>query len=70
MDVILIEKGIQLKGINLKVLGEINKQPPIEYISANILYEMTGNPDDEAAAVEAVMYCRKKYAVSVICLKK
>ncbi len=72
MDVIALlkKRGIQLKEFNLKVSGEISKQPPIEYISANILYEMTGNPDDEAAAVEAVMYSQEKICGVSHMLKK
>jgi len=57
MDVIALlrKQGIQLSYFNLIVSGEISKQPPVEYVSANIVYEMTGKPEDEQAAYKAVM---------------
>ena len=58
MDVItLLRKGKQLKDLNLKVSGEISKQPPIE---ANIVYEMNGNDEDRQAAYDAVMTSQEK----------
>lgn len=62
MDVIALlrKQGIQLKDLNLKVFGEISKHPPIEYVSANIIYEMTGNAEDQQAAYEAVMTSQEK----------
>ena len=57
MDVIslLRKQGRQLKDLNLKVSGEISKHPPIEYVSANIVYEINGNDEDQQAAYDAVM---------------
>lgn len=62
MDVIAIlrKQGIQLEELNLKVSGEISKHPPIEYISVHILYELKGNPADEQAAKDAIMYSQEK----------
>src|SRR6476660_329340 len=49
MDVIslLRKQGIQLNYLNLKISGEISGQQPIEYVSANIVYEMTGKARDQ-----------------------
>jgi len=62
MDVIslLRKQGRQLKDLNLKVSGEISKHPPIEYVSANIVYEINGNDEDQQAAYDAVMTSQEK----------
>ena len=62
MDVIVLlrKQGKELRDLNLKVSGEISKQPPIEYVSANIVYEMIGNAEDQRAAFDAVMTSQEK----------
>lgn len=72
MDVIALlrKQGKELKGLNLKVSGEISKQPPIEYVSANIVYEMTGSAADQEAAFDAVMTSQEKICGVSHMLKK
>lgn len=72
MDVIALlrKQGKELKGMNLKVSGEISKQPPIEYVSANIVYEMTGSAADQEAAFDAVMTSQEKICGVSHMLKK
>ena len=72
MDIITLlrKQGKQLKDLNLKVSGEISKQPPIEYVSANIVYEITGNDEDEQAAYDAVMTSQEKICGVSHMLKK
>ena len=72
MDVIALlrKQGKELKGLNLKVSGEISKQPPIEYISANIVYEMTGSEEDQQAAFDAVTTSQEKICGVSHMLKK
>lgn len=72
MDVIALlrKEGKALQDFNLKVSGEISKQPPIEYTSANIVYEMKGAPGDQQAAVEAVMTSQEKICGVSHMLKK
>ena len=62
MDVVALlrKAGRQLHEFDLKVSGEISKQPPIEYTSAHIVYEMKGNAEDREAALEAVMQSQEK----------
>src|SRR5678816_3092813 len=62
MDIVVLLRraGKQLHELNLKVSGEISKQPPIEYTSVHIVYEMKGDPGDEDAALEAVMQSQEK----------
>lgn len=72
MDVIALlrKQGIELKDLNLKVSGEISKQAPIEYISAHIIYEMSGNAKDELMAKDVVMYSQEKVCGVSRMLKK
>ncbi|HTQ65867.1 MAG TPA: OsmC family protein [Puia sp.] len=72
MDVIslLRKQGKELEDLSLKVSGEISKQPPIEYISAHIIYEMKGGIEDEKAALDAVMYSQEKICGVSHMLKK
>lgn len=72
MDVIALlrRQGRELKGLNLKVSGQVSKQAPIEYVAAHIVYEMEGNEADQAAAVEAVMTSQEKICGVSHMLKK
>ena len=72
MDVIALlrKQGKTLKELNLKVSGEISKQPPIEYVSANIVYEINGNDEDQQAAYDAVMTSQEKICGVSHMLKK
>ena len=72
MDVIslLRKQGRQLKDLNLKASGEISKHPPIEYVSANIVYEINGNDEDQQAAYDAVMTSQEKICGVSHMLKK
>jgi putative redox protein len=62
MDIVAIlrREGKQLQEFNLKVSGEISKQPPLEYTSTHIVYEMKGNAEDKEAALDAVMLSQEK----------
>ena len=62
MDIVAIlrRQGKQLQEFNLKVSGEISKQPPLEYTSTHIVYEMKGNVEDKEAALDAVMLSQEK----------
>jgi putative redox protein len=62
MDIVklLNKSGRQLQDFNLKVSGEISKQPPIVYTSVHITYEMKGDPAIEAAALNAVKESQEK----------
>lgn len=62
MDIVALlrKQGRELSDLNLRVSGEISRQAPIEYTSANIVYEMKGRDEDEGAAIEAVMISQEK----------
>ena len=72
MDVIVLlrKQGKELQDLNLKVTGEVSKQPPIEYVSAHITYEIKGQAEDEQAVLDAVMYSQEKVCGVSHMLKK
>ena len=72
MDVVVLlrKAGKQLHELNLKVSGEITKQPPIEYTSVHLVYDMKGNAEDEQAALDAVMQSQEKICGVSSMLKK
>lgn len=72
MDVVafLRKDGKQMKNFELKVEGEISKQPPIEYTAVHLNYYFEGNKEDEQAAVDAVLLSQEKYCGVSSMLKK
>jgi putative redox protein len=72
MDVVALlrKQGKQLRDLSIKVGGEISKQPPIEYVSAHVVYEMRGAEADEAAAMDAVMQSQERICGVSHMLKK
>lgn len=72
MDVIALlrKQGIQLEDFNLKVSGEISKQQPIEYVAANVIYEMKGKDENQQAALDAVTTSQEKICGVSSMLKK
>jgi putative redox protein len=72
MDIVALlrKAGKQLHELNLKVSGEISKQPPIEYISAHVVYEMQGNTEDKDAALKAVTQSQEQICGVSHMLKK
>lgn len=56
MDVVALlrKEGRQLKDLDIKVAGEISKQPPIEYVGIHVVYDMKGAEEDAQAALNAV----------------
>lgn len=72
MDVVALlrKEGRELKNLQIRVWGEISKQAPIEYIAANIVYEMEGNEEDKEAALNAVSTSQEKICGVSHMLKK
>lgn len=72
MDVIALlrKQGIQLEDLNLKVSGEISKQQPIEYVAANVIYEMKGKDENQQTALDAVTTSQEKICGVSSMLKK
>lgn len=72
MDVIALlrKQGIELTDLDLRVSGEISRQAPMQYVAANIVYEMNGKEQDLQAACEAVMTSQEKICGVSHMLKK
>ena len=72
MDVVALlrKEGKQLQDLNIKVSGEISKQPPIEYIAVHLVYEMKGKPEDLESALNAVCISQLKICGISHMLKK
>lgn len=56
--------------LNIKVIGEISKKTPIEYIGIHVIYEFKGKPENMQAAVNAVTDSQEKYCGVSSMLKK
>lgn len=54
----------------MKVIGEISKKAPIEYVAIHIIYEFKGNAGNKEAALNAVKDSQEKYCGVSSMLKK
>jgi putative redox protein len=54
----------------MKVIGEISKKSPIEYIAIHVIYEFKGSPENKEAALNAVTDSQEKYCGVSSMLKK
>ncbi len=72
MDVIAILRKADkpVTDFNIKVIGEISKVPPIEYVAVHVLYEFEGSEENKAAALQAVTDSQEKYCGVSHMLKK
>ena len=55
---------------DMKVIGEISKRAPIEYIAVHVIYEFKGKPENQEAALNAVNDSQEKYCGVSSMLKK
>jgi putative redox protein len=55
---------------DIKVIGEISKRAPIEYIAIHIIYDFRGNAENKEAALNAVNDSQEKYCGVSSMLKK
>lgn len=62
MDVVALlrKQGIVLNDFNLKVSAEVSKQAPIHYVSAHVIYEISGNESDKQATFDAITTSQEK----------
>lgn len=63
MDIVAILRKAQkeVTDINIKVIGELSKQTPIEYISIHVIFDFLGNDSHQEDALNAVMLSQEKY---------
>lgn len=55
---------------DMKIIGEISKRPPIEYIGVHVIYDFKGKPENQEAALNAVNDSQEKYCGVSSMLKK
>ena len=57
-------------GFDMKVIGEISKRAPIEYIAIHVIYDFKGLEENKEAALNAVTDSQEKYCGVSSMLKK
>jgi putative redox protein len=72
MDIaaILRKADKKVDDFDMKVIGEISKRTPIEYIAIHVIYEFKGNPENKEVALNAVTDSQEKYCGVSSMLKK
>ena len=72
MDIIAIlrKSGNEVRELNIKVTGELSKQPPVEYVAMHVTYDFKGNDAFKDAALDAVNLSQEKYCGVSHMLKK
>lgn len=63
MDIVAILRKSQkeVRGLDIKVTGELSKQQPIEYVSIHVTYDFAGDESCKEAALDAVTVSQEKY---------
>jgi putative redox protein len=72
MDIaaILRKADKKVDDFDMKVIGEISKRAPIEYIAIHVIYEFKGKPENKEVALNAVTDSQEKYCGVSSMLKK
>ena len=72
MDIaaILRKSNHLMDDLDIKVIGEISKQAPIEYIAIHLIYNFKGPETAQIAALQAVTDSQEKYCGVSSMLKK
>ena len=72
MDIaaILRKSGHLMDDLDIKVIGEISKQAPIQYIAIHLIYSFKGPKNAQDAALQAVIDSQEKYCGVSSMLKK
>ena len=72
MDIVAIlrKENIVLKDLDIKVIGELSKQAPTEYVAIHVVYDMKGEDMYDNKAMEAVTISQEKYCGVSHMLKK
>lgn len=63
MDIVAILRKAQkeVKDLDIKVIGELSKQQPIEYVAIHVIYDFQGDDSCRDAALAAVNTSQEKY---------
>ena len=67
----ILRKANKIPGeFDMKVIGEISKRPPIEYIAIHVIYDFKGTEENKEAALNAVTDSQERYCGVSSMLKK
>lgn len=67
----ILRKSNQLMDdLDIKVIGELSKQAPIQYVAIHLIYNFKGPETTQNAALQAVMDSQEKYCGVSSMLKK
>lgn len=63
MDIVAILRKSNhiVRDFNMKVIGELSKHAPIEYVSIHVVYDFSGDETNKEAALDAVTVSQEKY---------
>jgi putative redox protein len=72
MDIVAILRKAEkeVDDFDMKVIGEISKRAPVEYIAIHVIYNFRGRSENEEAALQAVNDSQEKYCGVSNMLKK
>ena len=72
MDIVAIlrKANQEVKELDIKVIGELSKQAPIEYVAMHVIYDFKGEESNKTAALDAVNLSQEKYCGVSRMLKK
>lgn len=72
MDVVslLRKANLAVEDLSLKVTGVLSKQPPLEYVSVHIVYDIKGKDADQPAVLNAISVSQEKICGVSQMLKK
>jgi putative redox protein len=72
MDIVAILRKAEkeVDDFDMKVIGEIGKRAPVEYIAIHVIYNFKGKSENEDAALQAVNDSQEKYCGVSNMLKK
>jgi putative redox protein len=72
MDIVAILRKAEkeVDDFDMKVIGEISKRAPVEYIAIHVIYNFKGKSENEETALQAVNDSQEKYCGVSNMLKK
>ncbi len=72
MDVVKLLRTAQreVRDFNIRVVGELSKKPPIEYVSIHIIYDFAGEEASKQAVLDAVSVSQEQVCGVSHMLKK
>lgn len=72
MDVVALlrKKNLMMNDFKIKAIGELSKQPPLEYTGIHLVYDFIGDEKNSSEAIDAVNQSQENYCGVSHMLKK